>query len=334
MRGVPRIVTALALSAVLGAGAARAQQANGDSAADRSGELFREGRQLLADGRVREACDKFEQSLELRRSPGTLLNIGSCRAAIGDVVGAIDAFAGAVAMAEREPPSDKAQAQIEAGRRELDRVRGRAAHLTVSPPAGEAVRVTLDGVLVERLGVSRPMNPGLHRIEATASSGRRYELDIALKEGEVRLFTIPSLAEPAAAPPPPVAARPEPEPEPTPAQPDHAEPSRPVPHVTWILLGTGGALLAGGAVTGVLTLSRKSELDDRCPGEVCPRNDPELSEARTLATVTDILLGVGAAGVLTGVGFWLFADTSEPSAELGVACSGASRCGVQLDARF
>lgn len=298
-----------------------------DDASDRSTLLFREARQLLAEGRLREACEKFDQSLELRRSPGTLLNVGSCRASMGDMVGAIDAFGSAVAMAERQPPSDKAQSQIDAGRRELDRVRARVAHLSVSVPEGEDVRVTLDGKALERLGVWHPMNPGLHRIEAEAvAGGRRFERDLTLKEAEAQQITIPSLRDTSEAlDVVSVPVQPVPEP---------ASPSRPVPTASWILLGSGGALLLASGVTGLLAYQRKSELERDCLNGVCPHGYGPLEDANTLTTATNVLFGVSAAAVLTGVGLWLFTSPEDPSAQIGVVCSGASRCGVQLDARF
>lgn len=345
MRGLAGLALRVGLASAVAASPALALDAPAPSTApDRSAELFREGRQLLGEGRLREACEKFDQSLELRRSAGTLLNVGSCRAAMGDLVGAIDAFGSAVVLAEREPPSTKVQAQIEAGRRELDGVRARVAHLTLVAPAGETIRVAVDGRVVERLGTSRPMNPGLHRIEASASSGRSFELDLVLKEAEVKQLTIPSLkdqteaalvAPPAAAvvtPPEPTAS---PEPAASPERSaDTASPSRPVPTITWVLLGTGGALLVGGAVTGLITLKRKSDLDEACLGGVCPDDYEPLQEARTLATVTDVLLGVGVASVGTGVAFWLFAGSEEPDARLSADCAGARRCSVRVQGRF
>ena len=37
----------------------------------------------------------------------------------------------------------------------------------------------------------------------------------------------------------------------------------------WILLGTGGALLAGGGVVGGLALKQSKTLEDACPGGGC-----------------------------------------------------------------
>jgi hypothetical protein len=342
MRALGRLAIGWGLALAVAASPALALDAPAASTPpDRSAELFREGRQLLAEGRLREACEKFDQSLELRRSPGTLLNVGSCRAAMGDLIGAVDAFGSAVVLAEREPPSAKVQAQIEAGRRELDAVRARVAHLTLQSPPGEAVEVVLDGKVVNDLGVSRPMNPGLHRIEASGSGTRRFELDLVLKEGEVKQITIPPLqdaAEPTAAAAAlsatPVVTAPPAHGDPAAVEADAASPSPPVPTMTWVLLGTGGALLLGSAVTGLLALDRKSDLEDECPNDVCPEDYEPLKEANTLATTTDVLLGVGLASAGAGVAFWLFADGEEPDAKLSADCASARRCGVRLRGRF
>ncbi len=75
-----------------------------------------------------------------------------------------------------------------------------------------------------------------------------------------------------------------------------------------VLVVTGGALLAGGLVTGLVTQGKVSSIEDNCPKDTC-RAGYDLpaarSSARTLATLTDVLLAGGA--VLSGVGvvLWL-----------------------------
>jgi len=80
----------------------------------------------------------------------------------------------------------------------------------------------------------------------------------------------------------------------------------------WITLGAGGALLAGGAVTGILakndsdafanaqTVSGKRELRDR---------------GRALALSTDALLGVGVAAAATGAVLLLTGDDAGSTAQ-------------------
>jgi tetratricopeptide (TPR) repeat protein len=76
--------------------------------------------------------------------------------------------------------------------------------------------------------------------------------------------------------------------------------------VPTVLMGTGGALLLGSAVTGGLALSSASDLDDKCGGTVCPSSqESKVDSTRTLAITTDVLWAVGGAAVATGLVLWL-----------------------------
>jgi tetratricopeptide (TPR) repeat protein len=77
--------------------------------------------------------------------------------------------------------------------------------------------------------------------------------------------------------------------------------------VPWILAGTGGALLAGSLVTGLMAKSKDDDLDRTCAaqGKLCPswkRSDAD--GAYTLAVTTDILWAAGAATAVTGLILW------------------------------
>jgi hypothetical protein len=65
--------------------------------------------------------------------------------------------------------------------------------------------------------------------------------------------------------------------------------------------GVGGAGLVVGAVTGALSLSKTSQLGAMCGAnkQQCPAGS--LSAPRTLANVSNVGFGVGAAGVVAGV---------------------------------
>jgi tetratricopeptide (TPR) repeat protein len=84
-----------------------------------------------------------------------------------------------------------------------------------------------------------------------------------------------------------------------------------LPVLPLALVITGGALVTGGLVTGLLTQSKVSEIEGDCPRDVCPSGydlDTPRDSARTLATLTDVLLASGA--VISGVGIvlWLTSD--------------------------
>lgn len=84
----------------------------------------------------------------------------------------------------------------------------------------------------------------------------------------------------------------------------------------WVLIGVGGALLAGAAVTGTLALGKDAELDDvdSDAGDTTPSEyDAIQDDGRVLAYTTDGLLLGGVASVLTG-GFLLLTGGDEQTA--------------------
>src|SRR4051794_14293652 len=78
--------SSLALSLLLASQTSWAQAAGEPTATERADAAFSEGRELFDQGHFREACEKFELSMELDPSPGTLLNLGNCYEARGDLV--------------------------------------------------------------------------------------------------------------------------------------------------------------------------------------------------------------------------------------------------------
>lgn len=95
-----------------------------------------------------------------------------------------------------------------------------------------------------------------------------------------------------------------------------------LPVAALVVGGAGAALLVGGLITGLMTASKQSELEDGCPTRVgC---DPALEDTRdsgeTLALVTDVLLVTGIAAV--GVGAVLFFTGQERTSESATASVG------------
>lgn len=86
----------------------------------------------------------------------------------------------------------------------------------------------------------------------------------------------------------------------------------------WLLVGGGGALVAGGLVVGGLALGAQSDFRDACPkDETCPDtedNHSKQDKAENLALVSDILWISGAAVAGAGL-FWLILEPKdEPDA--------------------
>lgn len=84
--------------------------------------------------------------------------------------------------------------------------------------------------------------------------------------------------------------------------------SRGNPHVgPYIMMGIGGAMLVGGAITGIVAMGKTSDIETKCPNDVCPNNfdlEDARSSAKTFVRITDVML-IGGALVGAGGLAWL-----------------------------
>ncbi|HJL17954.1 MAG TPA: tetratricopeptide repeat protein [Sandaracinaceae bacterium LLY-WYZ-13_1] len=102
-----------------------------------------------------------------------------------------------------------------------------------------------------------------------------------------------------------------------------------------IVLGVGGAMLLGGAVTGGVALARRGEVLDMCTGMECPSSARDLaSEVDALAVTTDVLLfGGGAVAVVGLVLTLVLTEDDEGDAHASVSCTGTG-CIARYAGRF
>jgi hypothetical protein len=297
---------------------------------DAATRLFREGRALLRDGRDAEGCEKFRASLELKRSPGILLNVASCARSEGDLVAAVAGFEAARAEALSHPEAERRKLWLEAADDALKQLRPRLAEIRLMlasgepPPASWSIR--MDGKPLALSAGRAPQNPGAHRLEIGAEGHRPYARDVRLADGEHLTLEVQLAPEPPAELAAPVTVPVE-----APlGEPAHAEATTPL--VPVVLAVGGGVLTLAGLTFGVVTWQRKNELDSSCPGPSCPQD--ELDDAESLATVADVLV---VSGVVLGVagGAWLlWGQSSEPNARVQASCSGTSRCRASLTVTF
>ncbi len=83
---------------------ARAEPPSSRADADR---LFEEGRSLMAQGSVAEACARFSESFQRLPRPGTELNLAVCLEQQGASIAAVRHFRRALAAAVRDGRSDR-----------------------------------------------------------------------------------------------------------------------------------------------------------------------------------------------------------------------------------
>jgi hypothetical protein len=307
-------VTVLAVTGIVcQLATARAQSAEAEM-------LFRDGRDLLKQGKIAAGCDKLVASERLESSIGTLLNVGDCRERLGKLASAWAAFRKAEAMAKRAggPGDDKRQG--EAGRRAAQ-LEPRLSNLVIEVPQRvDGLVVRRDAELVDEAqwSTALPVDPGSYTIVAEAPGYLAWRTTVPIgsgREGARRQIVIVPLLERA-----PIAMAPDPTSGP-------AAGREPAPSMVIARAGTwsamrklsvgvavvGAGALGAGLYFGMHANDLRDRADQRCPLTVCA--DPEgLSlndQAQTSARRANLLYIAGGASFATAMVLWLFGAPDE-----------------------
>lgn len=299
----------LALGLLLGAlaapGVARADDEPTPKDVPLADQLFREGKQMLADGLVDEACLKFEESQRLDPSGGTMMNVARCHRMQKRWATAYADYTDAFSTAKREQREDR----MTEAKAQLDELEPLVMHLSFVVPAEVS---SLPGFAIARNGVSlsaaawstvQPVDPGKIVIEVTATGYHPFRTVVNVEEpGQAVSVPIPML-EKLPEPPRPVVPWTPPISPPIPPAPD----GMPATRVAGIVIGSTGVVsVVLGAIAGGVALSKQSDADAICPGTVCPADAVALNEdAHTAATLANV--GVFGGLGLTAVGVILVA---------------------------
>ena len=288
--------------------------------------LFQEARDLLAKGRIDEACSRFERSQKLDPSVGTLLNVALCHEKQGRAATAWAEFNEAFADARKDGKKDQAAAAQEhmtALLPKLTRV-----IITVSPRAStpDGLVISLDGAPLKReaIGVGVPVDPGDHVVEARAPSRAAFRTTARAVSPGVLRVEIPELAPesgpavivPAASAAPAASERPSDAPPPGP----QAAANPGLSTRTAVLGGVTLTTVIVGGVLGVLSIESRKNAVDGCPtragcsGDALDENRRAVryADASTVAFVV-----AGALGLATGLSFAGDRAVATPDARAG-----------------
>jgi hypothetical protein len=304
-------------SALILAGALATQPAHADDAVQSAEVLFQEARVLVEQGDYAAACPKLEASQKLEPAVGTQFNLADCFEHIGRTASAYALFGQVARIArsagkfERERSAKERAAALEP---KLARIR-----LDVKEPA-PGLEVRIDDALVDKSAWAEPfpVDPGEHRVSASAPSHRPWEGTLAGRASELVVVDVPALVDTTvrAEPPPVVVAAPSSQ--------------------RTIALVAGAAGVAGvivGAVSGVVALSNRSDGERECPKDIysfrCPTEAGTsawntASTAGTVSTVGFIAGGVFLAGAAV---LWFTAPSSRTRV-------GTSLTGVRVEGSF
>jgi hypothetical protein len=278
--------------------------------------LFDEGRELLAAGKYAEACRKFAESQRLDPGGGTVLNLALCHEKEGKIATAWADFREALGAARRDQRAEREKL----AREHLDALEPRLPKLTLRvTPSTAPVEVTLDGTAVNASAWNTPfpIDPGTHRIEATASGKKTWSTNASLRERESIVVVVPRLENDVGS----VAGASAPSPAPSNGESVTAEGNG---RRTLGYVAGGVALVAAGVGTyfGVAAL-REGEIADRqgCGRDSCPTQDAfdHNQSAISNAWISNASFGVG----LVAAGFSVYWILSSKSAAKAAASSSA-----------
>jgi hypothetical protein len=321
-RGVGmRIILAVTVAVAFCGSAGRtwAQSASDKAVAE---QLFQEARELMAQAHYEEAIPKLQASLDLARGSGTLGSLAVCYEQLGKLASAWVHYKEASVHADREGNPNRAKA----ARAQAAALEPRLPRLTIRVASSDAVpglTIARDGNVLTpaMLGIAVYVDPGKHEVTSTAPGYQPFSNTVTMAEAEMRTVEIPMLS---------------PLPEPVPGdkpnipsssgqpglglsaaadQSDGEDPGRTRRKVALITGGAGAVVLTVGVVVGATVFSAWNDPFDsnECDRDtlVCTPDGQEQTEsARSRASLSNFLVGIGVAAAATGAVLYFTAPKS------------------------
>ncbi|HVV85935.1 MAG TPA: hypothetical protein VHE35_22905 [Kofleriaceae bacterium] len=260
-------------------------------------QLFREGKALIGEGKIAEACRAFEGSYRKEPAISTLLNLADCQEKNGQLASAWASFVEAD-RATRADQADAALHDVAAARAAKLEPRLSYLQIDVAPAAGVAgLEILRNDVVLDRAewGTRIAVDGGQYVIVARAPGYEAWSTTVGVgAERDWRTIAVPTLND---------------------ARPAGGRPGvpRPSPRGTrgaWTMIA-GGGLIAASLVPGYLAKSKFQDAKTLCGEDL--RCDDASDRARGQDLVDgarwrgNVATAVAAAGVVTaGVGLWLW----------------------------
>lgn len=270
--------------------------------------LFYEARTLMGQNKFAEACPKLEESMRLDPGIGTQFNLADCNEHVGKIT---SAWAGFLEVAAQSKVSNQGERERLA-RKRAAALEPRIPKLVVEVSgAPQGLEVKRDGVAVgsAAFGTAIPVDPGSHRISATAPGKQPWETTVNVAEAKTARVVVPRdlpnavAGAPIGAPPATASA--------TPAAADAAPQAFPPPVVEsgstqrtlgWIVTGVGAVGLGVGAGFGLSSLGKRDESREHCVADACNATGVGLRDDAirngNIATISTI---AGGAVLLGGI---------------------------------
>jgi hypothetical protein len=274
-------------------------------------KLFDEGRALMQEGKIAEACPKFAASEQLASSGGTLLNLADCYEKNGQLASAWAKFHDVASRAQRAGRTD-----VEAmANNRIKQIEPKLSYLTIIVPQArvEGLEVRRDGEIAPKAAwdTALPIDGGDHTIEAMAPGKQTRVISVHIApSGDRSTVTLEPLESAPVGAPTASASK------------DQASDAKgdargwaPQQSLGLIAAGAGIVAVGVGVVFGLQAISKNKDAEAFCPAS--PQcNDPQgvslTNDAKSAATVSTVGFVAGALLVAGGVTVYLTAPSSSP----------------------
>ncbi|HKP55177.1 MAG TPA: tetratricopeptide repeat protein [Polyangiales bacterium] len=294
-------------------------RAEGSGGSPEYKELIRKALQEYELGNWGEAKVFFSDAHAIFPNARTLRGLALTSYALRDYVQAIDYFEKSLAN-----PVQPLSPQLQAGVKEyLDQARRFVARVKVSvEPRSATLRLDDSPITLPPDGTLQ-LNPGQHELVAAApgydSQTRRWNVEAGARSE----LSLQLKSQAAALPPPPVAAAPA-------AAVSSEQAAAPVAEdsggggsvAPWVVVGISGALAIGGGVMLAVTASDISSVEDAMKGTPWSEVEGAYERAPAYSAAGFAMIGVGVAGLATGLTWALWPSEPEQRVALDVTPTG------------
>jgi hypothetical protein len=297
-----------------------------------------EADRLRESGDLWAALERYQAADQLMHVPTTGLEVAKTQAALLQLT---EARASALSVAHT-PTQPREPKVFDAARKEAAQLAAALGpripdlKLSVEPATAQAV-VTIDGRPMPRVSPELPykVNPGRHLLVVEAPDFETKQEQVTLAEGEHRALTLTLLPSATQSSKAVVAV------EPVKSAPARAVAEQAVDSGSsagrtraYIGFAAGGALLVTGAITGIMSLTKVSDVRSRCMNDVCPESArSDVATADTLGMIANITLPLGMLGVGYGVVELLLSGSDDRAPEPSIR-AGLTPTGVGVSGRF
>lgn len=322
----------LAVAVLASAPRAAAQEADAETRTA-ARELAGQGAEAFEKQDYVTALDRFQRAGTLFRAPSISVMEARTLVKLGRFVEALDKYEATRHIPLAPDASEALQRAVSDAVREGQELRARTPMLKISilgrRPGPDELKVTLDGKPVPSalLDVERPLDPGRHEIEAASAGLIPIQRRIDLSEGEHRVVEIQLGA---ASPDERLLLKAQSQRTdnvPMVAEASPAASNELVPW-GWAATGLGIVSLGTSAVTGVIALNKKSNLDAACRPGCPPEFQGDIDSYRLNRTLSYTGLLVGAAALGVGGYILIYGSRESSHVRAAVTTQGAALSGA------